>query len=151
MKKLQQQPLVSATSTSGSSDIRYYSKHREEKHQIIIIKWFVLEKTLKSSQIQHPAVCSGLPRAPPTWPWVPSETGQPQLSERPEPHCPLSKEIPPNIQPKPLLSRFKTIPPGPITIQTLLGMYLTAFMKNLLKALFFLYQLWSTRLLIWDT
>lgn len=64
MKKLQQQPLVSAISTSGSSDIRYYSKHREEKHQIIIIKWFVLEKTLKSSQIQHPAVCSGLPRAP---------------------------------------------------------------------------------------
>ena len=31
-------------------------------------------------------------------------------------HHPLSEKLPPNIQPKPPLSQFKTIPPCPITI-----------------------------------
>ena len=31
-------------------------------------------------------------------------------------HHPLSEKLPPNIQPKPPLSHFKTIPPCPITI-----------------------------------
>ena len=31
-------------------------------------------------------------------------------------HHPLCEQLPPNIQPKPLLSQFKTIPPCPITI-----------------------------------
>jgi len=119
-----------------------------------------VEKDHNAHQFQPPAMCrvtnqqTRLPRATSSlalnasrgWS-THSLLGQPV----PVHHHPLSEEIPPNIQPKPLLSRFKTIPPGPITIQTLLGMYLTAFMKNLLKALFFLYQLWSTRLLIWDT
>ena len=32
-------------------------------------------------------------------------------------HHPLGEKLPPNIQPKPPLSQFKTIPPCPITIQ----------------------------------
>ena len=31
-------------------------------------------------------------------------------------HHPLGEKLPPNIQPKPPLSQFETIPPGPITI-----------------------------------
>ena len=31
-------------------------------------------------------------------------------------HHPLGEKLPPHIQPKPLLSQFKTIPPCPITI-----------------------------------
>jgi len=33
-------------------------------------------------------------------------------------HHPLGKKPPPNLQPKPPLSQFKTIPPCPITMQS---------------------------------
>ena len=46
------------------------------------------------------------------------EWGIHNLLGQPVPVChhPLSEKLPPNIQPKPPLSQFKTIPPCPITI-----------------------------------
>ena len=58
-----------------------------------------------------PTTRSGCPEPHPAWPWMP-----PGMGHVPTRHHPLSEKCPPNIQPKPSLSQFKTIPPCIITI-----------------------------------
>ena len=46
-------------------------------------------------------------------------------------HQPLGEKLPPNIQPKPLLSQFKTIPPCPITIHPCKQLFPLQFRSSL--------------------
>jgi len=81
-----------------------------------------IEKDLKDHLVSTPLLCAGSPATRPgcsephpAWPSMPPGMGHPQppwatCSVR---HHPLSEKLPPNIQPKPLMSQFKTILPCP--------------------------------------
>ena len=84
-----------------------------------------VEKNHSDHLVSTPLLCAGspttrpgCPEPHPTWPWIPPEMsihnflGQPVQVQ----HHPLCEKLPPNIQPKPPLPQFKTIPPCSITI-----------------------------------
>ena len=84
-----------------------------------------VEKDHNDHLVSTPLLCAGspttrpgCPEPHPAWPWMPPGMGHPQppwatCSVR---HHPLCEKLLPNIQPKPPLSQFKTIPPYAITI-----------------------------------
>ena len=65
-----------------------------------------------------PASRPGCPEPHPAWPWMPPGMGHPQppWATCSVCHYPLCEKLPSNIQPKPPLSQFKTIPPCSISI-----------------------------------
>jgi len=89
-----------------------------------IIEWPGLKRTTMLTQFQPPAMCRvanhqpRLPRATSSLALNASRDGAStaSLGNRFSAHHPLGEKLPPNIQPKPPLSQFKTIPPCPITV-----------------------------------